>query len=139
MIDREIEECILQTYDILINGINERKQLDEMFSQSNINDLLDERKHVKKLFEKLRNGGMHTLRDVEVFHIETKDSGMHAHISYQDPASVDDINNGYNHIIVPIKPRAVQMSAHDNVLVNQSEQTDRCVDAAPEKPNNLRN
>ena len=66
---------------------------------------------------------MKNLQQVEVFHIETTDEGMFAHISYRD-TTVDfntDLNLGQRSIRVPIKPRAIQFGVNGGQLVDQSE------------------
>lgn len=63
---------------------------------------------------------MRNLKNVEVFHIETTNEGMFAHISFQDPNKLDDINDGYDHVRVKINPREIQNSVRNNPLVNQS-------------------
>lgn len=63
---------------------------------------------------------MKNLTNIEVFHIETKENGMYAHISFQNLDNIDDVNNGYDWKVIPINPREVQLSAHDNPLVDQS-------------------
>jgi hypothetical protein len=65
---------------------------------------------------------MRNLKNIEVFHIETTEQGTFAHISFQDPHEMWDVNNGYNHIRVPLNLRPIQRSSRDNVLVNQSVQ-----------------
>lgn len=63
---------------------------------------------------------MKNLTNIEVFHIETTSEGTFAHISYQDLDDRDNLNNGYNHIRVPMNLRPIQLSVRDNVLVDQS-------------------
>ena len=65
---------------------------------------------------------MKDLNNVEVFHIETTKEGMFAYISFQRELGDGevDMNNGYDHIRVPINPREIQLSSRDNVLVDQS-------------------
>jgi hypothetical protein len=64
---------------------------------------------------------MKEFKEVEVFNIEIRNDGAFAYISYQNPNKIGDINNGYDHICVPMKLRPIQMSVHDNLLVDQSE------------------
>jgi hypothetical protein len=64
---------------------------------------------------------MKKLLNIEVFHIETTKEGTFAHISFQDPNyKGDDPTNGFDHIIVPLTLRPIQLSIRDNILVNQS-------------------
>lgn len=64
---------------------------------------------------------MKNIRNIDVFQIETRNGMLYAHISFQDLTNISDINQGYDHIIVPVNPREYQYSSRDNVLVNQSE------------------
>jgi hypothetical protein len=63
---------------------------------------------------------MKNLANIEVFHIEITEKGDFAHISFQDLDNWRDINNGFNHIRVPMNLRPIQKSVRDNVLVDQS-------------------
>jgi hypothetical protein len=67
---------------------------------------------------------MKQLKNIEVFHIETTDKGTFAYISFQDLNNIDNINNGYDHIRVPMNLRPIQLSVRDNILVDQSIQKD---------------
>jgi hypothetical protein len=58
--------------------------------------------------------------NIEVFNIEITENGTFAHISFQDLSNTDNINNGYDHIRVPMNLRPIQLSVRDNVLVDQS-------------------
>lgn len=63
---------------------------------------------------------MKNLSNIEVFNIEITDEGIFAHISFQDLDNTDNVNNGYDHIRVPMNLRPIQLSVRDNVLVDQS-------------------
>lgn len=63
---------------------------------------------------------MKNLSNIEVFHIETTEEGIFAHISLRDLDNTDNVNNGYFHIIVPMNLRPIQLSSRGNVLVDQS-------------------
>ena len=63
---------------------------------------------------------MKNLSNVEVFHIEITEEGSFAHISFQDLSNIDNPNNGYDHVRVPMNLRPIQKSSRDNVLVDQS-------------------
>ncbi len=57
---------------------------------------------------------------VEVIQLNTNKEGkLIATISYQD-TTVQDLNNGYSIIEVPVNVRALQLSSRVNVLVDQS-------------------
>lgn len=59
--------------------------------------------------------------EIEVFDIDLVN--MTAKISFRQ-TNVDsqkDLNDGFDWIEVPLKPRKLQLSARDNPLVNQSE------------------
>lgn len=88
---------------------------------------------------------MKNFKNIEVFNIETRADGLWAWISFQkiDGRDEMDLNDGYGHICVPIKPRVIQKSIRDNILVNQSEQNDvDCVtvneDRSLNETNNLK-
>lgn len=66
---------------------------------------------------------MKNLVNIEVFHIETTDGGTFCHISFQDPNNIDNLNNGYDNIRVPLNLRPIQKSIRDNMLVDQSVKT----------------
>lgn len=59
---------------------------------------------------------MKNLENIEVFNIEITEEGTFAHISY----NIDNLNNGYDNIRVPMNLRPIQLSVRDNVLVDQS-------------------
>jgi hypothetical protein len=63
---------------------------------------------------------MKNISNIEVFHIETTEEGTFAHISFQDLSNIDNPNNGYDHVRVPMNLRPIQKSVRDNVLVDQS-------------------
>jgi hypothetical protein len=63
---------------------------------------------------------MKNLENIEVFHIEITEEETFAHISFQDLDNIDNLNNGYGHIRVPMNLRPIQLSVRDNVLVDQS-------------------
>ncbi len=63
---------------------------------------------------------MDNLINFEVFHIETKDGKLFAHISFQNIDNIGDLNNGYESKIIPVNLREIQFSSFENYLVNQS-------------------
>ena len=63
---------------------------------------------------------MKNLTNIEVFNIEITGKGTFAYISFQDLDNCNDINNGFNHIRVPMNLRPIQLSIRDNALVDQS-------------------
>lgn len=63
---------------------------------------------------------MKNLENIEVFYIEITEKGTFAHISFQDLNNIDNINNGYDNIRVPMNLRPIQLSIRDNALVDQS-------------------
>jgi hypothetical protein len=63
---------------------------------------------------------MKNLANIEVFHIEITEEGTFAHISFQDLDNIDNLNNGYGHVRVPMNLRPIQLSSRDNVLTDQS-------------------
>lgn len=63
---------------------------------------------------------MKNIRNIEIFHIEITKEGTFGYISFQDLDNIDNLNNGYNHIRVPINLRPFQLSVRDNILVDQS-------------------
>jgi len=67
---------------------------------------------------------MNNLKNIEVFNIETREDGLYAHISFQNLDNIADLNNGYDNICVPIKPRLIQQSSRDNMLCDQSVKND---------------
>jgi len=63
---------------------------------------------------------MKNILNIEVIQLNTNKEGeLIATISYQD-TTVQDLNNGYSMIDVPVNVRALQKSSRDNVFVNQS-------------------
>ena len=62
---------------------------------------------------------MNNITNLEVIQITTKEGKLVATLSYQDER-IDDLNNGYAIIDVPINIRELQVSSRDNVLVDQS-------------------
>lgn len=62
---------------------------------------------------------MNNITNLEVIQITTKEGKLVATLSYQDER-IDDLNNGYAIIDVPINIRELQLSVRDNVLVDQS-------------------
>ena len=63
---------------------------------------------------------MNNIENLEVIQLNTNKEGeLIATISYQD-TKVQDLNNGYSIIDVPVNIRALQLSSRGNVLVNQS-------------------
>jgi hypothetical protein len=66
---------------------------------------------------------MKDLIELEVMHIATKNGKLVATLSYQDlttPVDLEDVNNGYRTIEVPVNLRDLQLSPRGNQLVNQS-------------------
>ena len=68
---------------------------------------------------------MKNLTEIEVFHIKTTEKGTFAYISFRDLDNTDNVNNGYDHIRVPMNLRPIQLSVRDNVLVDQSVKNDQ--------------
>ena len=63
---------------------------------------------------------MKNIQNLEVIQLNTNKEGkLIAIISYQD-TTVQDLNNGYAIIDVPVNLRELQLSSRDNVLVDQS-------------------
>ena len=63
---------------------------------------------------------MKNIENLEVIQLNTiKEGKLIATISYQD-TTVQDLNNGYSIIDVPVNVRALQLSSRDNILVDQS-------------------
>lgn len=63
---------------------------------------------------------MENIENLEVIQLNTNKEGkLIATISYQD-TTVQDLNNGYAIIDVPVNVRELQLSSRDNVLVDQS-------------------
>lgn len=63
------------------------------------------------------------LKNLEIIDLSTVDGKLIALLSYQNP-DVDDLNNGYNTIQVPVNIRELQYSSRNNLLVNQSIKTE---------------
>lgn len=63
---------------------------------------------------------MKNLANIEVFHIEITEEGTFTYISFQDLDNIDNVNNGYGHIRVPMNLRPIQLSVRDNIFVDQS-------------------
>lgn len=65
---------------------------------------------------------MKDLVNIEVFNIETVNNNLVAHISYQDlnNIKINNPNNGYSIVTVPINLREIQRSERGNILVDQS-------------------
>lgn len=59
------------------------------------------------------------LKNLEIIDLSTVDGKLVALLSYQNP-DIDDLNNGYNTIQVPVNIRELQYSSRNNLLVNQS-------------------
>ena len=72
---------------------------------------------------------MKNLTNIEVFNIEITKNGTFAHISFQDLEKIDNINNGYNNIRVPMNLRPIQLSIRDNALVDQSIKKDELLES----------
>ena len=63
---------------------------------------------------------MKNIENLEVIQLNTNKEGkLIATISYQD-TTVQDLNNDYSIIDVPVNVRALQLSSRDNILVDQS-------------------
>ena len=62
---------------------------------------------------------MKNITDLEIINISTVNGKLKALLSYRD-ITVDDLNNGYNTIEIPINIREIQYGAHDCMLVDQS-------------------
>ena len=63
---------------------------------------------------------MKNIENLEVIQLNTNNEGkLIATISYQD-TTVQDLNNGYSIIDVPVNVRELQLSSRGNVLVDQS-------------------
>lgn len=63
---------------------------------------------------------MKNIENLEVIQLNTNKEGkLIATISYQD-TTVQDLNNGYSIIDLPVNVRALQLSSRDNILVDQS-------------------
>ena len=63
---------------------------------------------------------MENLTNIEVFNIEITENGTFAHISFRNIEKIDNINNGYDNIRVPMNLRPIQLSIRNNALVDQS-------------------
>ena len=63
---------------------------------------------------------MENIENLEVIQLNTnKEGNLIATISYQD-TTVQDLNNGYAIIDVPVNLRKLQLSSRGNILVDQS-------------------
>ena len=63
---------------------------------------------------------MKNIENLEVIQFYTNKKGkLTATISYQD-TTVQDLNNGYSIIDVPVNVRALQLNSRNNILVDQS-------------------
>ena len=62
---------------------------------------------------------MDNITNLEVIQITTKKGKLIATLSYQDNR-VNDLNNGFSTVDVPVNIREIQLSSRDNTLVNQS-------------------
>jgi len=63
---------------------------------------------------------MKNIENLEVIQLNTNKKGkLIATISYQD-TTIQDLNNGYSIIDVPVNIKALQLSSRGNVLVDQS-------------------
>lgn len=66
---------------------------------------------------------MKNLKNLEIIHIRSEGDKLMALVSYQDinkMNDMDDLNNGYDTIEIPINLRNIQYSSRGNMLVNQS-------------------
>ena len=67
----------------------------------------------------LKTKMMRNIEYLEVIQITAKEGKLVATMSYRD-TTVNDLNNGYAIIDVPINGRELQLSSRGNVLVDQS-------------------
>lgn len=73
-----------------------------------------------KKYKNERDKKMVDIQNLEVIQLNTNKEGkLIAMISYQD-TTVQDLNNGYSTIDVPVNVRTLQSSSRGNVLVDQS-------------------
>lgn len=63
---------------------------------------------------------MKNLKNIEVFKLVQTEEKLCALISYQNLDNVDDLNNGYDWISIPVNIRDIQLSHRGNILTNQS-------------------
>lgn len=62
---------------------------------------------------------MKNITNIEIIQLSFIDGKHTALLSFQD-TSVDDLNEGYSTIEVPVNLREIQLSHRGNMLVNQS-------------------
>ncbi len=67
---------------------------------------------------------MKNIENLEIIQINTTDGKLYATLSYQNLDNIDNINNGYSILAIPINIRELQLSASGNVLVDQSVKSD---------------
>lgn len=63
---------------------------------------------------------MKNLKNIEVFKLVETEGKLCALISYQNLDNINDPNNGYDWISVPVNIRELQKSSRGNLLVDQS-------------------
>ena len=66
---------------------------------------------------------MTNFKNLEIIDISTINGKLVALLSYQN-TDIDDINNGYDTIRVPVNTREIQRSIRGNILVDQSVKND---------------
>lgn len=66
---------------------------------------------------------MENIKELEIINITTREGKLFALLSYQDINKIDNLNNGFDTIEIPINIRKIQLSHRGNMLVNQSIQT----------------
>jgi len=66
---------------------------------------------------------MTNLKNLEIIDISTINGKLVALLSYHNP-EINDINNGYGTIQVPVNTREIQVSIRGNMLVDQSVKND---------------
>ena len=63
---------------------------------------------------------MKNIENLEIIELFTVDGKLTAMLSYQNLDEIDNINNGYNIVNVPVNIRELKRSIRGNILVNQS-------------------
>lgn len=67
------------------------------------------------------------VKNLEIIQLNTTEDGqLMALLSFQDTTNIDDLNNGYSTVNVPVNLREIQKSVRGNMLVDQS--VKECVD-----------
>jgi len=62
---------------------------------------------------------MSEIKNLEVIQLNTIDGKLMATVSYQNTV-VNDVNNGYGLVEIPVNIRELKLSVRGNILVNQS-------------------